>query len=225
MAMTRRAIISAQQQDNDPTLVLIDNASEDCGPYLRSIHDAILFSHREPQGLHYVWNRAFHFLFDVQKCEHVLCINNDVWLRPDMYRLLVEDGGDFVTGISVKHMYETAKADVTSKSPHPDFSCFLMRRKVWDKVGEFDEQMRYYSGDCCYHVRMHRAGIEAKCIALPFYHEGSGTIKSASPEDRQRICKQADADREVFRKKYGCIPLEPQYAELFTESTFGKDAQ
>ena len=101
------------------------------------------------------------------------------------------------------------------RRPHPDFSCFLMREHVWRTVGPFDEDFWAFCGDNSYHLRMERAGIRAVSIDVPFYHVASGTLKSVDAEQRDRICKLADADRATFERKYGFSVTGPEYAAQF----------
>ena len=166
-----------------------------------------------------MWNEALTLVFDSLRLEYALVINNDVILRTDAYRLLRDDGGLFVTGVGVGTPEEMAQATPTARSPHPSFSCFLMRRECWERVGEFDEGMWAWAGDGDYHLRMHAEGIDAASIAVPFGHEVSATIKLAEPEERDRLGKQADADRAYFKKKWGCaIGSDDYYKRLSPEA-------
>jgi GT2 family glycosyltransferase len=104
----------------------------------------------------------------------------------------------------------------TTSQPHPDFSCFLIHKRVTDKVGWFDEEYTpAFCEDCDYHVRMHRAGIRAVCLDLPFLHHGSMTVKNAESGEQARIKRGADQNRERFRQKYGCLPGTKEYEALF----------
>lgn len=217
-AMTRRCVGSLITQDIDGgvELVMADNGADDGTSHFLRTLPGVLVSYRPAANLHKVWNRLIRHAFVSMRAEHVLVVNNDTWLRPDTYRLLVASRHAFVTGVSVGTMAEaTSHADPASSSPHPSFSCFLLRRAVWERVGEFDERYHIYAGDNQYHVRMHRAGVEACAIDVPFFHEVSGTIKQLPFDEAERIRKQADADREVFKAEFGCMPWEPGYAELF----------
>ena len=85
--------------------------------------------------------------------------------------------------------------------------------------GTFDEDYDpAYCEDSDYHVRMHRAGIRAVCVDVPYYHMGAGaqTVKNSSPKDRRIIEEGAEKNRERFRLKYGCLPGTPEYEKLFT---------
>ena len=214
LPLTRLALKSLRKQTIPVSILIVDDGSED-ETRLAMLAESVSFVRSpQPKGVTWAWNTGLDYYFR-SGCEHVLVVNNDVQLRPDTYELLLADGGDFVSGISVNRMEDMARADPKSRAPHPDFSCFLIRKACWDKVGAFDPTMKIYAADNDYHVRLHRAGIEASAIAVPFYHERSSTIKLASNEDRDRIQRIADADRARFKEKYGCMPWEPAYADLF----------
>lgn len=223
--MTRRAIESCLRQSIDGGVVLnvIDNGSDDgCGPYLRSLQCGIILqTYATPQNLHRIWNQSIRLAFGRLGAEHVLVVNNDIVLRPDTYRLLLEDGGLFVTGIGVDTIEGTYHANPSARSPHPSFSCFLIRRECWDRVGPFEETYHIYYGDNSYHVRMHRAGIDARQIDVPFYHVGSGTLKSVNPETREKLFRLSDEDKGTFERQYGCLPTTEAYDRLFHPDSFG----
>jgi len=214
--MTKNAIESCLAQDiGDVQILVIDNGSRDCGPVLRSFGNRInLVTYGMQRSLNLVWNTAIDLVLGMG-CEHVLVVNNDVVLAPWTYRLLRDDGGDFVTGIGVNDIEQTKTCDPSNKRPHPDFSCFLIRGKVWEKVGKFEEAYWAYASDNSYHIRMHRAGVDAYCICVPFYHIASGTIKCADNRTRDMIQKRADADRQTFKLQYGFDVGSPEYEEEF----------
>jgi len=85
-------------------------------------------------------------------------------------------------------------------------------------VGPFDENFTgAYAEDSDYHVRMHKAGIRAISIDVPFYHVASGTIKNASADVAKQIGTNADRNREYFRQKHGFAIGSPEYDKFFTE--------
>jgi hypothetical protein len=111
------------------------------------------------------------------------------------------------------------------KRPHPDFSCFMISRWCYAEVGEFDECFvpAFYE-DNSFHVRMHRAGIRAYSIDLPFFHVGGGsqTIKRAAEDEQERLSKYAARNRDLFVSMYGCDPADTKrYERLFGMGTFG----
>lgn len=231
--LTMACVKSALAQDIPTPVLVLDNASIDgTAPWLRSFE----YLHSRPTQ-HYpagpvtplrgwtidaqlslaaCWNKGIREAWALGETA-CLVLNNDTVIRPDTYRLLSAWPGPFVTGISVRSIAEMeAKAAPTSESPHPDFSCFLIRKEVTDKVGWFDEDYYpAYCEDCQFHVRMHRAGIPAVSIDLPFLHYACGTLKTADPAEKSRIERGAARNKERFRETYGCYPDSDQYGELF----------
>lgn len=223
---TQRALPSFFEQDiGDVGVFIVANRSGDgTTAWLRSQEPLqpngayLYWVHQNPaMSVAASWNRGIKWAFNSPAVDYVLVCNNDVILQPDTYRRLVEDGGQFVTGVGVDDPVALLEEkEVFTRSPHPSFSCFLMRRECWLKVGPFDERFQgAYVEDCDYHLRLHRAGVKAYAIDLPFYHEGSGTLQSVSPEEAREIREQADRNRALFRQEYGCLPGTIEYEKLF----------
>jgi hypothetical protein len=175
------------------------------------------------------WNKGLSLLFHDTAMEHVLVRNNDVELPTEMYRWLVQSSFEFPTGVGVdtreqmKAVADSAGAQAYLSSPHPDFSCYLMRRIVWEKVGGFDENMEgAFCEDWDYHVRLHVAGIQAMSIGLPFYHVGSATIKLMPDKARDSLSKQAEANRKYFKAKWGFGGGTPEYNDFFSHPYDGE---
>jgi GT2 family glycosyltransferase len=132
------------------------------------------------------------------------------------------DGGTYRSGDTV-YVNDLSKVepfypppDPAAKRPHPDFSCYLIRRECFEKVGEFDEGFkRAFCEDGDMHVRLHKAGIKAECLELPFYHYGSATVKHCDPKERLAIQRQADLNRKYFAEKWGFEMASPQYYAYF----------
>lgn len=231
LELTKKAVESVLQQDIRANLICVDNASTDgTAEWLEeklvlrrawggSISAISVWKTQRSVAL--AWNIQLDRIFRdgrpfITASDYALVVNNDVVLRSDTYRELLADGGPFVTGVGVGDMKQIEGPFIKSPSPHPDFSCFLIRREVWEKVGPFDENFKgAYCEDLDYHVRMQMAGIRAVNIAMPFYHHVSGTLKNASPEEAQRIQDQANKNREYFKQKWGVAVGSPEYYAKF----------
>jgi GT2 family glycosyltransferase len=212
LELTRRACNSIELQDAGATLFIIDNGS------MPPLRDGRFWVRSLPHntGVSFGWNAGLDFIFRECGAEHALVVNNDVILPPWFLRELLERDTAFVTGVSVEDMYKITEPPARGPlTGGPDFSAFLIRKEVWQKVGPFDETLKHYCGDCDYHIRAHRAGIQLYNSHVPFYHERSSTIKLASSSERVEIETQANVDRQTFKKKYGCLPWEPAYGEFF----------
>jgi|ERR1700723_196678 len=219
LALTKLAVKSALAQDVPCDVLVIDNDSADGTSYWLRTKPLAYIAYHPQKSLSACWNAGIKAFWSVGASE-VLVINNDVEIAPNTYRIL-SAGEGFTTGVGVsdREQFKPVPGILLGTSrPHPDFSCFMIRKEVTDKVGWFDES--YYPAYCedsDYHVRMHKAGIEAVCVDLPFYHYAAGTLKNANPAEASAIKHGADANRERFRKQYGCLPGSDAYNKLFEE--------
>jgi O-antigen biosynthesis protein len=217
--LTQEAVKTFLRQDlPEVRVMLIDNASEDgTREWARTLHPRVVTVYNDPPlSVAASWNKGLSLLFDGTPNNAVLVVNNDVELRFDTYRKLLESGEDFPTGVGVNDRKQMQIYEVGEKSPHPDFSCFLMQRHVWEKVGKFDEGFKgafYEDNDM--HVRLHRAGVHACNIGIPFYHVGSATLNLMPLDEQHLLQDQAGRNREYFNKKWGFDSSGPEYDAEF----------
>lgn len=218
MLLTQQAVMSAyQQKDVECDVLLVDNHSDDNTlAWARTKNWLTVIALPEQLSLAAAWNEALVFTFSIGR-KHALVCNNDIVLRSDTYRWLLADGHEFVTCVSVDSKDKLRYPDApTSFSPHPDFSCFLIHKHVYDTVGVFNESLfPAFFEDNDYHVRMHRKHIVAGSIDVPFYHHSSATIKHADRVEKKRIEMGFERNKEWFRREYGCYPGTKEYEDLF----------
>lgn len=216
--LTRKAVASFHAQDIDGGVyaIAVNNASTDgTSEWLQTQKHVGQMYFDPPLSVAASWNTALQHVFKLG-AEYAFCVNNDTELLPSTYRRLVEDGGGFVTAVGVRKWPDLTKPMSDEKRPHPDFSAYLIRREVYEKVGPFDENFLIaFAEDQDYHVRLHAAGITAYCIDLPFLHHGSMTIKNSEPSEIRRIQIQAEKNREYFKKKHGMVAGSEAYYSYF----------
>lgn len=226
--LTKRAVQSIRAQDVHCRCFIVDNYSDDGSAHwlmTKGVDVATIVSFMPGQkSLAYCWNHAIQMcLASLAGVDRILICNNDIELRPDTFRLLSELNQDFVTCVSVESRDQlgtvgdrTAEDLLQTVRPHPDFSCFMISRRVWELVGKFDESFYpAYCEDNDYHIRMHKAGVKAVCVDLPFLHLGAQTVATASKGEAARIRRGADDNRRRFYSKWGCMPGSPEYYKLF----------
>lgn len=221
LSLTKHAIKTFREQDIATSILVIDNDSNDgTGQWLQTQKDISVSFQRPGLSVSESWNHGLQYIF--KKHTHCLVVNNDVELLPQTYSTLLQDGGPFVTAVGKNEPIKDFNWDreVFNSRPHPDFSCFLIRRNAYYKIGPFDEKFKgAYCEDSDYHCRMHKLGIAANCISLPFYHHASGTLKNCSSDEQKAIKKQADLNRAYFKNKYGFEVGSPEYEAFFNIST------
>ena len=232
--LTRAAMEDFLDQNiGDIAVLLLDNDSTDgTAQWAATLGPAVHTSRVADRGVAASWNFGLRWVFGRGE-QYALVVNNDVRLRPDTYHHLVDDGGEFVTAVGTTDMEKIEpKAELkntlialqcmydqpnpTAKRPHPDLSCYLIRREVWDNVGPFNESYTSpYVEDADYHLRRHHADVKADCLDLPFYHLGAGTIKCASDDEVVAIQSAADANRRRFHEAHGVQVGSKEYYALF----------
>jgi GT2 family glycosyltransferase len=222
LSLTKLAVRSVLAQDITATLIVVDNASTDGTTRWLSTKRIATIYYTRQKSLAACWNDGLTRFWRAG-ADRVLVVNNDVELLPCTLRVLIEVGRPFVTAVSVNSKDQLKTPEITpewikSARPHPDFSAFMIRRDVHYRVGLFNEDYYpAYAEDSEYHIRMHKAGIEAVCVDLPFYHAGAQTLKNASPQEQAIIKRGADRNRERFKAVYGCYPGSDEYYQLFAQ--------
>lgn len=224
--LTRRCVESVRAQDIATHILIIDNGSTDgtC-EWLGTQSDIISHLKKNNEGVSKGWNEGLELLFtgSIRRLhlnassavyDHCLVLNNDVVLPKWFYRKILSCEGPFITGVAIDTM-PLSEPDECPLTPHPDFSAFLIRKGCWNKVGAFDETMVMYAQDTDYHVRAHRLGVPLMKAGIEYFHVNSQTLRRATPEVRQHITGRANADREIFKQRYGCLPGTPAYEGLF----------
>ncbi len=243
--LTRNAVRTFLAQDIGDIRVLIidDNSTDGTLQWAQSV-PVMAIPRFEHSGVAAMWNLGLSLIF--KSNDHALVCNNDVELQLNTYRYLVEDGGGFVTAVGsndrekIKRIQSPGRdglddsgwefsgtdgqgnivgyirPDPNATRPHPDFSCYLIRKETYEKVGPFDENYKVaFVEDQDYHVRLHKASADAHCIDLPFLHLSSQTVRNSSPEEQERIYAQARRNREYFKEKWGVEGASEEYYALF----------
>ena len=217
--LTKAAVRTAKEQDIPCDIMVIDNASQDATSQWLKTKDVIITSYREQLSLAACWNRGLKAFFHAGY-DRVLVVNNDVELLPFTCGALADTNLPFVTAVGVdkREQMNVIEQDsyLETARPHPDFSCFMISKEVTEKVGWFNES--YYPGyfeDNDYHIRMHRAGIRAVCVSLPFFHVGSATLNNSNTAEGNSIRHGFDANKAKFLIEYGFLPGTEEYSNLF----------
>lgn len=222
LQLTKRTVASALNQDVPVELLVVDNASSDGTAAWLSSKTFARIHTGEQWSLAKCWNVALKALWKAGH-ERALVLNNDLEIAKCTARTLDAINGPFVTCVSVGSA-EQFDADIqpdieelrAGARPHPDYSCWMIRKSVTDRNIWFNEECwPGYCEDSFHHKALHDAGIHAMCVSLPFLHHGSSTLKNADEGEASRIRRGADANRARFKAKYGCLPGTPEYEELF----------
>ena len=151
------------------------------------------------------WNMGIRYGFACDG-EFVICVNDDIYFRPDAVNRLVQfsrDNADY--GL------------VTT--PRFGFQSFLIKEWCWDKVGAFDEAFwPAYFEDNDYIRRMELLGIKWGDAPKEYEYasgEGSRTINTDAGF-RQRMAQVLfPRNREYYIAKWGGEPGKEKYIYPF----------
>lgn len=233
---TKPAIDSVKTK-HDYRILLIDNASTDETLVEAGKLVSDTFSHKrneERWSCTKSWNYGVNDAFE-RGFDYVFIINNDVILRPDTIDILIDrfeadvnHGLALVSSMDVSgeadphKMLELNRDDVT-EAEHPCFSAFMISRKTWESIGEFDEGFKpAYFEDNDYHYRINLAGLKAIiCPRSMFYHFGSRTQNEASEDGKPMVPGPLfENNRAYYSAKWGGVPGQEKW-----KTPFGDEAK
>lgn len=176
-----------------------------------------VWSHDPPlPSLSATWNRALQCVWEVGGTE-ALVVNNDVRLLPctiqGLQDTLHATEALFISAVGVRaEQYQAAQQarGVQINAGHrggPDFSCFLISKAGHEKY-PFDEGfIPAFCEDLDTHRRYMLGGDGDKIfsINLPYLHlnGGSNTLKSMTPEQRQRHEARIGQSRKHYVASWG----------------------
>lgn len=173
------------------------------------------------------WNRSIDFLLD-RGCDYVIVPNLDLVFKSNLVDNLVkfaEDSKDkFILWTAMpwgelESLEEALEYDNAPETPH--FSCFMVDHRLFEMVGEFDENFKAaYNEDLDMHYRIKLVGqIAVGYEGARFFHQGGGsrTIKS-DPELERRNHITHDANNKYFVAKWGYKP--PTASDEFTKDMY-----
>lgn len=219
--LTKRCVESVRKQDIPAHIYIYDNGSTDktCG-WLEAETGKDFGWSGSPvnDGVSIGWNIGLDYLFDHLKAEHVLVLNNDVILPAYAYSEFIGYSVPFVSGTETREVFQIGPLYDYERKPltyGPDFSCFLIRRECWKRIGNFDIAMKIWCSDCDYDVRARKLGMPLWKSSTLYYHERASTSRLASQAERRELARIGDADRAAFKTKWGCLPGTLEYEELF----------
>ena len=194
-------------------IFLIDNGSTDgTGAYLAECPDVVLRSNRENLGCAGAWNQGVR---DTTS-EWLVFLNNDVIVSPGWLEGLMafaEDKGADIVSPAIREgecNYEICSysRDFATKMVNAvrmgvaDGICFMVRRRVFETIGLFDENFRIGQfEDADFFRRAQNAGFRLGTTGRSFIHHfGSVTQDSIR---KNKTAKPYEAEnRAYYRRKW-----------------------
>lgn len=170
------------------------------------------------------WNRAIGRLIE-KGCDYVIVPNLDVVAKSNCIDNLVayaESNRDTILVWTATQWNDPdieAATEEPGHNPHPHFSFFMVDNRLFEEVGEFDENFRpAYNEDLDMHWRIRLAGYDAVgVLSARFFHHGSRAIAEDELLGRQNNVTHA-ANDAYFRAKWGYKP--PTANDPFTTGMY-----
>ena len=170
------------------------------------IHLTVVDNYKAGERLGVLWNR----LIEASRCPLICLLNSDCLVTPGwmekMYQGFMSDGLVAVVGPSTNHCgtvqaiargLEPEKAleyakivaqEYTGQREEAELSgfCYLVRKDVWNQVGQFSKEFSFYGQETELNVRIRQAGFKLLwCKDAFVYHYGAASIKAAEQRGEQ----------------------------------------
>ncbi|MCR4922712.1 MAG: HAD-IIIC family phosphatase [Lachnospiraceae bacterium] len=219
-------------------IVVVDNASTDgVGRYLSAQEDILLIKNRENVGFGPACNQGVRATLGSElENSDILLLNNDTRLAPaSLYYLMKALYEDEATGavggvsnyagnrqqlelyfdraekyIEFSEVINTEKEECLDERVRLSGFCMLIRRKLWDDIGGFDEDFSpgYFEDDAL-SMEILKRGFRLKVVKNSFiYHAGSQSF--IKTDNYEELLKE---HRELFIKKYGFDIIDCAYGD------------
>lgn len=150
------------------------------------------------------WNRVLHMAnLRSEMPVYVLITNDDIVFGAKTIENMV------AKMTSEKHMVVAADGGEA-------FSCFLMDRELYAKVGPFDERFHpayFEDNDYVYRMKLIGETFAVADRAEGYAHARSSTLKTYSPNEMVEHHRNFEANRARYIAKWGGLPG----AEIFTK--------
>lgn len=186
-----------------------------------------MLNYRTSDSLSASWNKGC--LKSFERNDFTLVVNDDIvftpWTIDELIKAFSFGPKDLIlaTGYNIRDLTNHMGAYSWSKPstppqyvPHPDFSCFMLDKRIFDEIGMFDENfIPAYFEDNDYHHRIKLAGYEAYNISsAPFYHYGSKT-QQHNPVMPAVPSAAFEANRFYFINKWGGEPGRESFSHPY----------
>jgi N-acetylglucosaminyl-diphospho-decaprenol L-rhamnosyltransferase len=194
-------------------VVVVDNGSSDgTAEFLATQPQITVIRNPENRGCAAAWNQGVR----ATSSEWVLILNNDVLVTEGWLPALVGFAeahnlgiaspaireGEFNYALAAYARQFTTEMRKVARWGTANGVCFLVRRRVFEAVGLFDEQFRVGQfEDADFFLRARKAGFRLGTTGSAFIHHFGSVTQDALRSDDPRLPYEAE-NRAYFRRKW-----------------------
>ncbi len=211
----------------------VDDTKKEAERLISERSDFYAFLYSENMGVQKIWNKCIEYGFKANY-DYVFVINNDVLFHQNAVKRLVErfekkdEKMVMLTSLDMRGECMTPN-DIFSKddkdkdsvpeSPSPNFSAFMINKKLIEKVGLFDTGFHpAYFEDNDMHYRIKLAGLEAICCPQSlFYHFASKTQGDPRYPGGFTSNEEFARCQSYFIQKWGGMPGREKFINPFND--------
>lgn len=191
----------------------------------------IIRNYRQNIGVAGAWNEGTKRAIN-DGCSHILIINDDILLAKTTINHLVyvmknNNNIGLLSASDYSNRYTAEAFEETFESPvppehdiidAPHFSCFMITKRSYGIVGEFDENFSpayFEDNDYCHRVLLSGLSI-VRSQNAGFYH-----YKSKTQNEGRGVVQphQFNNNRNYFVRKWGGLPGAEKYTTPFNDPT------
>ena len=210
---TLKTIDALKQQSYPVNIIVWDNNSKDgTQDALNEIEGITVINSKD----NLMWTPAINEVIkNYYKDEKFIgFMNNDIFLRSDCIEKLVETASRDNIGIVApigsnlggcqnynNHIFGRSNIDPERRVAYVVGACCLLRKEVWDQVGELDSKMPLGADDHDYCMRLKHEGYQI-FVRQDTYAEHVGHASNDTPEGKKNWNDWGVASWDIFNNKW-----------------------
>ncbi len=213
----------AMKHEHELDIIAVVNRFDGPDPdYEWLVRSCDLVERNDKNCLARAWNKGIRHAFE-RGAEYALVCNLDLLFHPRYLAELVEfarrEPEHFIWGgtdYPDPKTLENAPLDA-EPAAKASFDCFLIDRKLFERVGEFDEQFEpayHEDSDMLYRIKLANGTIK-NTGAARYHHFDRITIKGAKIEGRQEFLDELRAMMNLsmarYETKWGGLPGKERF--------------
>lgn len=223
MVQTVLSLLQAKQEGLSLELIAVVNGfrgSDDDYAWVKDSFDIVEINDRN--NLARAWNKGIRKALE-QGADYVLVINLDLVFHSEFLQKIVAFAAEHSDALIWsgrpwinQESLETVPLE-EGWNNEADMSCFMIDKRLFEKIGEFDEQYEpayHEDKDMLYRIKV-AGGVVKECFSARYFHIDRTTLKGAMVNNDVALLEttrmQMDLSMERYAKKWGGLPGDEKF--------------